>query len=424
MKKIVVIGGGFAGLSAAVFLADLGYKVEVLEGSPKLGGRAYSFIDGETNSEIDNGQHILMGCYAETIRFLKIIGAEKNFKFQERLRINFLTDRAKLYRLEATQLFYPLNLLFGLLNFEALNFIDRLILLKFFIRLYFYKDEDLKRLSVHQWLSMEKQNEKVRKAFWDLLVIGALNTSAEKASAKIFYDILKSIFFSNNKAATIILPSGGLSESYCIDAGRFIEKKGGIINLSEQVLNLEITGNNVNGIITSQRTLTGFDFIVGAVPWFALEKFYKDENVYTSFESSPILTIHLWLKENRLKEDFYGLIDSPVQWIFNHKDHITLVTSNAGNLIEKPGDELFELAADELKKYAEIKRNEIRAFKVVKEKRATFIPDNRITGRRPGTRTKIRNLFLAGDWINTGLPSTIESAVKSGRMAAEEIGKL
>jgi len=117
MKKVIVISGGFAGLNAAACLSDSGYKVELIEASPKLGGRAYSFKDGEAGSVIDNGQHILMGCYKETLKFLKLISAEKNFSFQERLKVNFLNDQGKLFKLEATQLFYPLNLLFGLLNF-------------------------------------------------------------------------------------------------------------------------------------------------------------------------------------------------------------------------------------------------------------------------------------------------------------------
>src|SRR5690554_6132605 len=134
MKKVIVIGGGFAGLSAASFLSDSGFKVELLEASPKLGGRAYSLRDETTGSVIDNGQHILMGCYKETLNFLRLIGASKNFIYQDRLKVNFLNEEGKLFRLEATQLFYPLNLLFGLLNFEGLSFINRLLLLKFFLK--------------------------------------------------------------------------------------------------------------------------------------------------------------------------------------------------------------------------------------------------------------------------------------------------
>jgi len=469
MKKVIVIGGGFAGLSAASFLADSGNKVELIETSPKLGGRAYSFYDDETGSVIDNGQHILMGCYKETLKFLKLIGAEKNFSFQESLKVDFLNNNGKHFRLEATQLFYPLNHLFGLLNFEALSFIDRLKILKFFIRLYFYSDEELKKLTVHQWFLLEGQNEKIREAFWDFLAVGALNTSTTKASAKAFADILKEIFSKGNKASTIILPLKGLTESYCNEAQNFIEKKGGIINLSEQVAGFEIENNEVKKIITSKRTITDFNYMISAVPWFALEKILTFEvsvgqtvgeprrfllDVNLNFEHSSILTIHIWLnghsvpptagsespstrkmlkpalpagrqvQHDKIKEDFYALIGSPLNWMFNHKDHITLVKSDANDIIDKTKEELFEMAATELKKYAGIEIEEIKSYKVIKEKRATFVPDNKTIEKRPNTRTKIKNLFLAGDWANTGLPSTIEGAVKSGRSAMEEIERL
>jgi hydroxysqualene dehydroxylase len=454
MKKIIVIGGGFAGLSAASFLANSGNKVELIEASPKLGGRAYSFYDDETKSVIDNGQHILMGCYKETLKFLKLIGAEKNFSYQERLKVNFLNDKGKQFRLEATQLFYPLNLLFGLLNFEALNFIDRLKILRFFIKLYFYSDSELKNLTVHQWFLLEGQNEKIRESFLDFLAVGALNTSTTKASAKAFADILKEMFSKGNEASTIILPLKGLSDSYCNEAQSFIEKNGGVINISEQVTGFEIENDEVKKIITSNRTITDFDYVISAVSWFAAKTFEVSEqentsnprrfleNINLTFEHSSILTIHIWFQSHSelgsespsfgkmLKQvqhdsnDFYALIGSPIHWIFTHEDHITLVKSDANEIIDKPKEELFEMAATELKRYAGINREEIKSYKVIKEKRATFVPDKKTIDKRPNTKTKIKNLFLAGDWVNTGLPSTIESAVKSGRMATEEITRL
>ena len=421
MKKVIVIGGGFAGLSAASFLADSGNKVELIEASPKLGGRAYSLYDDVTKSVVDNGQHILMGCYKEALKFLRMIGAERNFSFQERLKVDFLNHKGKHFTLQATQLFYPLNLLFGLLNFEALGFTDRLKILRFFIKLYFYSDAELKNLTVHQWFLLEGQNEKIRESFWDFLAIGALNTSTAKASAKAFADILKEMFSKGNEASTIILPLKGLSESYCNEAQAFIKKKGGILNLSEQITGFEVENDEVKKIITSKRIITDFDFVISAVPWYVLEKFYDDDKINLDFEYSSILTIHVWLEENKLLEDFYALIGSPIHWIFNHKDHITLVKSDANNIIDKPKEELFKMAVTELKKYAGIEREEITTYKVIKEKRATFVPDNKTIDKRPDIKTKVKNLFLAGDWVNTGLPSTIESAVKSGRRAVEEI---
>ena len=116
MKKIVLIGGGFAGLSAASFLSNSGLKIELLEASPKLGGRAYSFVDSETGIVIDNGQHILMGCYNETLKLFNLIRAEKKLSKQSRLSINFVKENFELCPLTGSGSFYPFNLLTAILN--------------------------------------------------------------------------------------------------------------------------------------------------------------------------------------------------------------------------------------------------------------------------------------------------------------------
>lgn len=423
MKKCVIIGGGFAGLSAACFLSEYGFQVKLLEASNKLGGRAYSFLDKDTNTIIDNGQHILMDCYRETLKFIKLIGAEKNFLYQNNLEVNFLEPSFKLKRLKIPDLFYPLNLLFGLLNYNALSFSDRLKVIYFFVSIPFYSDNRLKNLSAYQWLLLEKQNVKIQQALWDFLIIGALNTSPQKASAKVFKDILDEIFFKGNKAAAIILPKYGLSESYCSPAQEFIERKGGKINLSETVKEFFAEEKRVTKILTDKRVIEEFDFIITAIPVYALKKILPPSNNINlpELSYSSILNIHIWVKENNLKQAFYGLIGSPIHWIFNHKSHLTLVKSDADDIIEKDKEELFKLAAGELAKYTGIRGEDIISFKVIKEKRATFIPDSDSLQKRIQLKSPFANLILAGDWVDTGLPSTIESAVKSGNLAAELI---
>ncbi|MEJ2616756.1 MAG: FAD-dependent oxidoreductase, partial [Ignavibacteriaceae bacterium] len=142
-----------------------------------------------------------------------------------------------------------------------------------------------------------------------------------------------------------------------------------------------------------------------------------------NFSYSTIVSINIWLKENKLMEDldFYSLIDSPVHWVFNHKSHLTLVISDANELAGIPKEKIFDIAVLQLEKYLGIQKNEIISYNIIKEKRATFIPSNNILNQRPGSNTVLKNFYLAGDWINTGLPSTIESAVKSGRLVSELI---
>ena len=423
MKKCIVIGGGFAGLTAAAYLSNSGFQVELLEASPKLGGRAYSFKDNETGSIIDNGQHIMMGCYHDTLKFIRMIGAEKNFLFQKGLEVNFLNADSELIKLKSFPFPYPFNLLFGLLNFKALSFSDRIRFLRFFLKLPFISLEKLNELTVYDWLIKENQNEKIRKAFWEILSVGALNTNIKKASALTFAIILKEIFLKGTKSATIVLPKHGLSESYCKNAVDFIQKKNGIINLLESAEKLVISGEKVIEIETSKRKITDFEFVVSAVPFYSIKKIVPQLNFQNQFELSysSILSVHIWSKENKLKENFYGLINSPVHWIFNHQDHYTIVISDANELIEKTKEEIFDIVTAQLEKFVKIKRSEIISYKIIKEKRATFIPSKEILFNRPDSKTEFKNLFLAGDGINTNLPSTIESAVKSGRAAADLI---
>ena len=426
MKKIVVIGGGFAGLSSASFLSNTGFKIELLEASPKLGGRAYSFVDIETGAVIDNGQHILMGCYKETLKFFKLIGAENKLSKQSHLSLNMVKKNFKLCPLTASGFLYPFNLLSAVINYSAFSSYEKLLFIKFFGKLYLYTDDELKKLTVFEWLLKEKQTQNLIKSFWEILAIAALNTDIKKASAMIFATVLKEIFFRGNNASVIILPSLGLTETYCDDALRFIGGKEGSISFSEPVIKLNVQDNVIKEIVTTKSVISGFDFVITAIPLYALKKILTEEHFLPGleFNYSSLLTVHLFLKENRFVNTFYGLIDSPVQWVFNKGSHLTVVISNADKFIDGSKEEIIELILSELNKYILLEGNEIKTYKIIKEKRAAFIPSNDILDKRPSPYTPFKNLFLAGDWTNTGLPATIESAVKSGKLAADAVRNL
>ncbi len=229
------------------------------------------------------------------------------------------------------------------------------------------------------------------------------------------------LFFNGNFASTTILPKYGLSNAYVKNAKEYIESNGGEIKLSSSVKEFIISDNRIVGIKTADEVYKDFNYVISAIPFYAFNNIYPelflDEKI--EFEYSTILNIHIWLKNNPLREQFYGLIDSPVHWIFNKGNHINLVISDADYLIDKPAEEIYEMCINELIKYTELEESDILQYKVLKEKRATFVPSNKNNFKRPSSNTKIANLFLAGDWTDTGLPSTIEGAVKSGRVAAE-----
>jgi squalene-associated FAD-dependent desaturase len=422
MKKCIVIGGGIAGLSTAAYLSKHGIKVTLLESSPKLGGRAYSYRDSDSGDIIDNGQHILMGCYKDTIKFLKLIGAKDNFYFNNRLDITFLKPGRKFTKLKALPFIYPLNLFIALLKFNAVSFAERISLLKFMMKIPFTSHQKLVDKNIYEWLLQEKQSENTIKSLWKIIAVGALNADIKKASAYLFREILMKIFFNGNFASTIILPKYGLTESYVTPAIKFIESNGGIIKLSSPVEEIITDNDKIAGIKTKDEVITEFDFVISSIPYYSLIKLTSglfDEDI--KFEHSSILNIHIWLKENQLKEKFYGLINSQVHWIFNKHSHLNLVVSDADYLMGKTSEDIFLICLNELKMFANIEEENIVNYKIIKEKRATFIPSNDLNYSRPSCKTKYSNFFLAGDWTNTGLPSTLESAVKSGRIASGNV---
>jgi len=213
MKKCIVIGGGIAGLTAASYLVNNGIKVTLLESSPKLGGRAYSFKLPGKNESIDNGQHVLMGCYRDTLSFLKLIRADKNFYHQKRLNITFINSNKQKLKLKSLPIPYPFNLLTGFLKYKALDFKERLKVIKLMLKLPFISHRSLLKKTVFEWLNDENQNENIIKLFWEMIAVGALNTNINKASAAVFHNILMQMFHGGSSASKIILPDYGLTES-------------------------------------------------------------------------------------------------------------------------------------------------------------------------------------------------------------------
>jgi squalene-associated FAD-dependent desaturase len=424
-KKVIVIGGGFAGLTAAAYLSNNNIKVTLLEASPKLGGRAYSFLDKESNTIIDNGQHIMMGCYKETLKFLSLIKATNNFYFQEKLEVKFVNEGFQLSSIKSASKFYPFNLIIGLLNYRALSFAERIQLLKLFTKLPFISSDRFGDMSIRKWLEAEHQSKNTQDSFWKILAVGALNTGIEKASAKIFIDILRLIFLRGNKSATIVLPKFGLSESYCNNAEEFVVKNGGEIVKSEAVEKIIIRENKVVELYSSKNIYSDFDYVISAIPAFTLARIMDEKiNVdFPDFKYSSILNIHLWLKRNEFPDGFLGIINSPLHWVFNKGSHLNIVISDADELVNKSDNELMAKVKDEMKKIFLLDQELLSSYKIIKEKRATFIPSNNVINKRPAQKTPVKNLLLAGDWVDTGLPATIESAVKSGKVAADFVMK-
>ncbi len=424
MKKVLIIGGGLAGLSAAVFLARKGIKTVIIESSPAPGGRARSFTDTRLNAEIDNGQHLMMGCYKETLNFFDIIGAKDNIEIQDNLSAKFAERGGRIFQLDASPLFYPLNLLIAMIRFRAVPFADRLKIIFTLASLFRTDESKLNNISVKEFLRQKGQSERAISSFWEIISVGTLNTSTEKASALLFTRILKTVFLTGKKSSSFVLPKKPLSRVYVEKALEYIKAKGGEIHYSETVK--EITESSRPTVKTSQNSYSDFDHIISSVQHHSLVKFAPwiqnklPENLRFSY--SPILTMHLFLESNPFHDRFLGLLGSPLQWVFNNGDHLSLLTSDAGKFDGYKKDELFELFCSELTDFFPIfYKKLVKGYRIIIEKRATFIPDISSTILREKIPASCPGMILAGDWVNTGLPATIEGAVLSGRLAADKI---
>jgi squalene-associated FAD-dependent desaturase len=425
-KTCAVIGGGLAGLSAAACLAAHNIAVTLFEASPKTGGRVYAFSCPGFQEPLDNGQHILMGCYTDTLHFLNVISPTDRLIKQRTMAIDFILPDGTHSALKAVHGPHPINLLMGMLRYDAIDWGTKYRLIQFMTKLFLAR-KPLSRESetIAEWLLRLGQDAKARACLWDIISIGTMNAEPELASARLFESILKQMFFRDAFSATLIVPGADLSQTFCLPAESYIAAHGGDIRCGERVTAIESTPEHPVNLRIGEHSWQTFDAAVFAAPLHAIQKIAGIENFVTlpecKFQYSAIITFHFRLHNNPLQKQFYGIIGSPLQWVFNHGEHITTVTSAANELVEKTEEELFALFSGELHKYFAISPGDIFARKMIKEKRATFIPSPQCCHSREQIRESSPLVAIAGDWTNTGLPATIEGAIRSGRIAAEKI---
>lgn len=424
MEKILIIGGGLSGFSSALFLSNAGYSVELIEASPKLGGRVYSF---EYNSQrVDNGQHILMECYTNTFEYIDLIGARKFFAFQDSLSINYVDDKRKTTTFKIPKYFYPLNNIIGLMNFKVLKIKDRFAVLKLLLKIKRTDTAKYKDKTVYEYLLQNKQSESIIRKFWEGVVLSTMNTPTEVASSKMFIDMLKIIFFSNKRGANIVIPKVDLNTALINPAIEKLNSNGVAISTSERVRSFFSREDKIIAVETSKRIIDDFDILISAIPENSLRKITIKNSAkkihIPELDYSSIVTVHVWLSKNPFTERMYNLIGGEFDWLFNHGTHISLLKSSAKKLATMDKKAVKLMLSSELKKYFTILSNiEIEDYVVLKEVNATFIPNLDSLKKRSSISNPFSNLFIIGDWAENNLPATIEGAVKSGKDISEKI---
>jgi squalene-associated FAD-dependent desaturase len=438
---VIVIGGGVAGLTAATALVEQGARVLVVEARPALGGRASSHRDPTTGEIIDNGQHILLGCYRESLAFLKRIGAESAVRLQPSLEVPFVDPAGVWTTLSCPALPAPFHLLAGLMEWDALRWADRLSALRMgpVIRL---AQQQLRgrtgriaaspEETVGNWLVRNGQRRRVREMLWEPLALAALNQPADEAAPPPFARVLAEMFGRDPQASALGLPARSLVETYAEPARQYIQERGGEVR-TNALATVVVDGGRAVGVRVRSGGEQRAGAVVSAVPWFALADLFDQPppeltdvlDHASRMGSYPIVTVNLWFDRRVLDTPFVGLPGRAMQWIFEKRlivgeaaSHLSLVSSGASDMVLRGNDELVALAVRELRDAVPAARGAtLKHATVVRERRATF---SLAPGQppRPGAKTNLAGFVLAGDWTDTGLPGTIESAAASGHAAA------
>lgn len=441
----VVIGGGFAGLAAATALAESAQRVLLLEARPHLGGRARSWTDPDTGAVIDNGQHLFMGCYRETLRFLDRIGSRDRLALQQRLQLPLVEAGGVVGTFRLPPLPPPWDLACGMLRFPGLRFSERLALLRVGREVRRRsrrggRDDEgaLDDRSVAEWLAGLRQPEEAKRRLWYPLAIAALNEDPDRASAASFLPVLREGLQGGAAASRLGIARVGLSDLYANPAAHYLKSHGSEVHLRAQVRRLLIEDGRCAGLLLADGSRVEARAIVAAMPPDdLLESLPPDvaaEPLFASaarLQTAPIVSVYLWFGAPVVSVPFAGLVGGTWQWMFNREAFgphggglhgVTLVCSAARAMVDRPRDALVQSALQDLHSFfPDTRRAGLRRALVIKEKKATISPSRGALALRPPSITRYGGLFLAGDWTATGLPATIEGAVLSGHLCARAI---
>lgn len=423
--KVAVIGAGYAGLAAAVELAAQGIPVTVFEAARQLGGRARR-VDYR-DMALDNGQHIFIGAYRETLRLMRMTGADPA---ELLLRLPLQLVIPGRFRLQAAPLPAPLHLALGLLTARGLTWGERLSAARFMStmrRRGFRLGEDI---GTGEMLTMHGQTGNLRRYLWEPLCIAALNTPLESASAQVFLNVLRDSLAGSQADSDMLLPLANLTHLFPEHAAAFLNSHGGKINHSQAVLAIKA---EAAGFTLEMRSgAEKFDQVICAVPPQRLVALTADlpelaeaRAQVSRFSYQPIYSVFLqYPAATRLPRHMIGLYGGVTQWVFdrgqlNQEPGMMCAVISAEGPHQTLGhDELAQRVHEELlAALPDLPRPQWH--KVIAEKRATFACSPGL--ERPGQATPLPNFYLAGDYTAGGYPATIESAVRSGVKCAQLI---
>ncbi len=433
----IIVGGGLAGIAAAVRLAEAGVPVTVIETRQRLGGRATSFTDPTTGDTLDNCQHVLMRCCTHLLDLYRRLGVEDCIEWHN--RFYFIPENGCVDLMRADSLPAPMHLGRSLLGFKQFSLREKLAISRAMWAIMRCDRLTVADESFAAWLSRHHQPQRVMEMFWAVVIVSACNEQLDRVSARYALQVFQDGFLRNRHAHEMGLPGAGVPLVKLYDpAGNLIKNSGGTIQLSCSAEAFEFDGQRVTGLRLADGQTLRADWFISAVPFDRLDKLTTPAPGMRQADArlsrldeitvSPIIGIHLYFDlPGVMTLPHAALTQSPLQWLFNKGpdpatgkgQHLHGVISAAREWVDRPAEDLARMAVTEITRLFPVAgKAKLLHHRVVKEKRATFAVTPGIDRLRPPVTGTIGNLMLAGDWTDTGWPATMEGAVRSGYKAA------
>jgi squalene-associated FAD-dependent desaturase len=465
-RHVVVVGGGLAGITAAIALRETGARVTLLESRPRLGGATCSFTRG--GLVVDNGQHVFLGCCTAYRELIARLGMTGSVSLQDRFDVAVLGPHGRA-RLRRTRLPGPLHMGQALVTYPLLSPAERLRVTRAALAMRFLDPArpglDAQRLG--DWLAAHGQSERARRVLWDLFTVSALNVAGDDANLSLAATVVRTALLGARDAADIGTPAVPLGDLHGQAAARLLGQLGASVRLGAKVTSVQpldgggfrvqladrgvsaaprstsqpgpdLASRDLAGADLASPDLAAVDGVVLAVPPDAAARLLPagaaapgpGPERWRELGASPIVNVHVLYDRQVTSLPFAAAVDSPVQWVFDRTgpsgldagQYLAVSVSAADDVVDTPAAQLRERFVPALEEIFPAARDaRITDFFVTRERRATFRQEPGCGGKRPGATTRLPGLVLAGAWTNTGWPDTMEGAVRSGLSAAREL---